>query len=85
MLTFTQNATGARSTAECSRFAGLIGNPGSGAFVVDDPADWQHALDEIFELLGRQWTIVLKPTSDEVKSAEIRVYTKRAGRRQRLR
>jgi hypothetical protein len=85
MLTFTQNTTGARSTAERSRFAGLIGNAGGGDYVVDDPEDWQHALDQIFEILGRQWTVVFEPTSEEVKSGEIRVFRRLDGRRQRLR
>jgi hypothetical protein len=76
------NATGA--SAERDRFSGLISAAGGGDFVVRDPEDWQRALKKIFERLNRQWTIVFEPSSDEVRSEEIKVYSKAGGHRKRL-
>jgi|JI10StandDraft_1071094.scaffolds.fasta_scaffold112756_2 hypothetical protein len=83
--TYTQDTADSFSTAERDRFTSLIGKAGGGHFFVDDPKDWQRALSRIFEQLGRQWTVVFEPTSDAVKSDEIRVYRRANGRRQRLR
>ena len=76
-------ATGA--TAERDYFAGLIAHDGGGAFVVSDPDEWQDALTRIFERLSRQWTVVFEPSSSEVESEEVRVYSIAGGRRRRLR
>lgn len=84
-LTFTQNTNGAFSTAERDSFTMRIADDGGGTFAVQDPADWPTAWKRIFEQLGRQWTVVFEPTSEEVASEEIKVYRKAAGRRQRLR
>ncbi len=81
----SESTIAAPSTAERERFSALISKAGGGHFVVDDPEEWQRAWSAIFEQLGRQWTVVFEPTSDEVKSEEIRVYRRADGRRQRLR
>ena len=81
----TESTAASPSTAERHRFSALIGKAGGGHFFVDDPEDWQRALGRIFEQLGRQWTVVYEPTSNEVKSEEIRVYRRVEGRRKRLR
>lgn len=41
-------------------------------------------MDEIFERLGRQWTVVFEPTSEEVQSSEVRVDATLDGHRKRL-
>lgn len=84
-LTIAQNTTSAFSTAERDRFSGLISEDGGGTFAVREPEDWPAAWSRIFELLGRQWTVVFEPTSNEVESGEIKVYRRTSGRRQRLR
>jgi hypothetical protein len=76
-------ATGA--TAERDYFAGLIAHDGGGAFVVSDPAEWQDALTKIFERLSRQWTVVFEPSSKDVESAEVKIYSNAGGRRRRVR
>ncbi len=81
----SESTAASPSTAERNRFSALIGRAGGGHFYVADPEDWQRALGRIFEQLGRQWTVVYEPTSDDVKSEEIRVYRRTNGRRQRLR
>lgn len=75
-----EGATGVRDL-----FTGLITRHGGGAYVVKNPGEWQSALDRIFEQLSRQWTVVFEPTSDEVRSEEVRVYSTAGGRRRRLR
>ncbi len=84
-MTYTQNTSTASSTAERDRFTSLIADSGGGTFAVPSPAAWPRAWRRIFEQLGRQWTVVFEPTSDDVKSEEIRVYRRADGRRQRLR
>lgn len=84
-MSIAEGTAASPSTAERLRFSALIGKAGGGHFFVDDPDDWQRALKRIFEQLGRQWTVVYEPTSDAVKSEEIRVYRRANGRRQRLR
>ncbi len=84
-MKLAESTAASPATAERNRFSALIGKAGGGHFFVDDPEDWQRALSRIFEQLGRQWTVVYEPTSDDVKSAEIRVYRRANGRRQRLR
>ncbi|MEO7974898.1 MAG: vWA domain-containing protein [Thermoanaerobaculia bacterium] len=84
-VSFSQDYPAAVSTNERDRFMGLIAQSGGGGFSVDDPREWQRAWTAIFERLGRQWTVVFAPTSDEVKSEEIKVYRRTSGRRQRLR
>lgn len=81
----SESTAASPSTSERLRFSALVAKAGGGHFFVDDPEDWQRALSRIFEQLGRQWTVVFEPTSDEVKSEEIRVYRRANGRRQRLR
>ncbi len=84
-MSIAESTAASPSTEERLRFSALIGRAGGGHFFVDDPDDWQRALSRIFEQLGRQWTVVYEPTSDDVKSEEIRVYRRANGRRQRLR
>jgi hypothetical protein len=84
-MKISESTAASPSTAERNRFSALIGKAGGGHFYVDDPEDWQRALTRIFEQLGRQWTVVYEPASDDVKSEEIRVYRLANGRRQRLR
>lgn len=84
-VTFSQNTTGAFSTAERTRFSALIADGGGATFAVRDPKAWAGAWMAIFEQLGRQWTVVFEPASDEVRSGEIRVYRRSGGRRHRLR
>ncbi len=81
----SEGTVGSPATAARLRFSALIGKAGGGHFYVDDPEDWKRALNRIFEQLGRQWTVVYEPTSEEVKSEEIRVHRRVNGRRQRLR
>ena len=84
-MSFSQNYSTAASTKERDRFIGLIAKGGGDAFSVDDPREWRRAWTAIFEQLRRQWTVVFEPTSEAVKSDEIRVYRRTDGRRQRLR
>ncbi len=84
-MTYTQNTTGSFSTAERHRFTAMIADSGGGTYTVKRPEDWPGAWRRIFDQLGRQWTIVYEPTSDDVKSEEIAVYRRADGRRKRLR
>lgn len=72
------------ATEERDRFTGLISASGGGDFVVNDPEDWERAMKKISERLGRQWTVVFEPSSAEVASDEIKVYSKAGGHRRRL-
>ena len=72
------------ATEERDRFTGLISANGGGDFVVNDPEDWEKAMKKISDRLGRQWTVVFEPSSDEVTSDEIKVYSNAGGRRRRL-
>ncbi len=72
------------ATEERDRFTGLISTSGGGDFVVNDPEDWERAMKKISDRLGRQWTVVFEPSSDEVTSDEIRVYSRAGGHRRRL-
>ncbi|MEO8197804.1 MAG: VWA domain-containing protein [Thermoanaerobaculia bacterium] len=84
-MSISESTAASPSTSERNRFSALIGKAGGGHFVVDDPKQWKVALSRIFEQLGRQWTVVFEPTSDDVKSEEIRIYWRADGRRHRLR
>lgn len=72
------------ATEERDRFTGLISAAGGGDFVVNDPEDWDRAMKKISDRLGRQWTVVFEPSSNEVTSDEIKVYSKAGGHRRRL-
>lgn len=72
------------ATEERDRFTGLISAAGGGDFVVNDPEDWERAMKKISDRLGRQWTVVFEPSSNEVTSDEIKVYSKAGGHRRRL-
>lgn len=72
------------ATEERDRFLGLISAAGGGEFVVNDPEDWARAMKKISDRLGRQWTIVFEPSSNEVTSEEIKVYSLAGGHRKRL-
>jgi hypothetical protein len=41
-------------------------------------------MKKISDRLGRQWTVVFEPSSNEVTSDEIKVYSKAGGHRRRL-
>ncbi len=80
----TESSLAGGATEERDRFTGLISAHGGGDFVVNDPEDWERAMKRISERLGRQWTVVFEPSSDEVTSDEIKVYSKAGGHRRRL-
>jgi hypothetical protein len=82
-MDMAESSKASAATAERDRFTGLIARTG-GDFVARDADDWQRALVKIFERLGRQWTVVFEPSSDEVRSDEIKVYSTAGGRRRRL-
>jgi len=79
----TVNVTGA--TVARDQFSSLIADAGGGTFVAPAPEEWQRALRAIFDQLARQWTVVFEPTSEDVGSDEVKVYSRAGGRRQRLR
>lgn len=82
-MDMTESSKASVATAERDRFTGLIAETG-GDFVARDRDDWERALKRIFERLGRQWTVVFEPSSDEVRSDEIKIYSTAGGRRRRL-
>jgi hypothetical protein len=75
---------GDSATRMRARFSTLIREAGGGDFVVRDPEDWERALNEIFERLGRQWTVVFEPSSPDLTSDEVVVYAKLNGKRKKL-
>ena len=79
-----QSSLAGGATEERDRFTGLISANGGGDFVVNDPEDWEKAMKKISDRLGRQWTVVFEPSSNEVTSEEIKVYSNAGGRRRRL-
>jgi hypothetical protein len=84
-MTPVPQSAGSFATLERDRFAGLIEGDGGGAFVVGDRGEWSVALRRIFDRLARQWTVVFEPSSEAVRSQEVRVYARLDGRRKRLR
>ncbi len=63
------------------KFVGRLKAGGGSVVFARSDSDWVREMDSVRSLLNRQWTVVFEPTSEAVRSSEVRVKVRKGSRK----